>query len=263
MNDLVVSPKTSTKDTLQADLIRYRPLIEKILPPTTTFDRMLRLSLMAVAANKDLAACRASQILGCVMQAAVLGMEPSSPLGECFLVPYAGQCQLVIGYRGQIRLIRNDGHLRGVVAREVRELDEFRMDMGTEPSVVHRYHHLPARGEIRGYWAGILMDTNYNSIEYMSVADVRAWRDKYCKGANSSKSAWKTHEGAMSLKTVLGRAGKYVPKGMALAIAEELNERADAGLVQRFSPEIPDELQPEGHDGDPITEDMMPKRKGE
>jgi phage RecT family recombinase len=141
-------------------LEKYKDQIAHALPKHLTPERMIRVALTAVSQNRKLLECNALTICGSIVQASILGLEPSSVLGECFLVSFwnkkanrgkgARECQLIVGYHGKIKLVSNTGELLGLNAKPVHVHDEFEFDDGLEPFVRHKYHHLEERGPVYG-----------------------------------------------------------------------------------------------------------------
>jgi len=62
-------------------LEKYKEQIARALPKHLTPERMIRVALTAVSQNRKLLECNALTICGSVVQASILGLEPSSVLG--------------------------------------------------------------------------------------------------------------------------------------------------------------------------------------
>lgn len=265
---------------LQALLLKYKPQFDMAIPEHLTSERLIRVAMTAVSQSPKLMECSALSICGAVMQAGILGLEPTSVLGECFLVPFwnkkakggrGGQeAQLIIGYHGKIKLVANTGELQGVKASPVRQHDEFQFDDGLEPFVSHKYHHIKDRGPVIGYWAGARLKSGFTSIVFMTVAECEEHRDKFAMTKDKAGKVfgvWVSNFEAMALKTVIHKALKYLPKSVRAATAWNLDERAEAGIPQKFSVEVPLELQPVGADdygdseGDPAPALKEPQEK--
>ena len=73
--------------------------IAKALPSVMTPERFTRIALSAVSNNAKLASCTPQSFLAAMMNAAQLGLEPNTPLGQAYLIPYGGACQFQIGYK--------------------------------------------------------------------------------------------------------------------------------------------------------------------
>ena len=100
--------------------------------------------------------------LAALMNAAQLGLEPNTPLGQAYLIPYKNkgvlECQFQIGYKGLIDLAYRNGQMQTIQAQAVYENDEFSYEYGLEPKLFHR----PAfsdRGELV-YFYGIFRTVN-------------------------------------------------------------------------------------------------------
>lgn len=260
-------------------LEKYKDQIAHALPKHLTPERMIRVALTAVSQNRKLLECNALTICGSVVQASILGLEPSSVLGECFLVSSwnkkanygkgARECQLIVGYHGKIKLVSNTGELLGLNAKAVHVNDEFEFDDGLEPFVRHKYHHLEDRGEVYGYWAGAALKNGFKRIEFARKKEIEEHRDRFALTRDKNDlifGVWVEHFDAMALKTMIHRVCKLLPKSVEAQTAWQLDERAEAGLPQKFSVEVPIELQQTGaFDDTPDREPDMeePKRQSE
>ena len=80
----VEKPRKTVQDLIKQML----PEIRKALPATITPERFTRIVLSAISTTPQLAACTPKSLLGAMMQAAQLGMEANTPLGQCYLIPY-------------------------------------------------------------------------------------------------------------------------------------------------------------------------------
>ena len=270
------SASASPLKTLQDLLEKYRHQIAVALPRHVTPERMIRVALTAVSQSEKLQKCDPFTICGCVVQASLMGLEPSSVLGECFLVPFWNkranrgkggyEAQLVVGYQGKIKLVSNTGELLGVRAAVVRQHDEFEFDDGIDPFVRHRYFHLKDRGPVVGYWAGARLKNGFTSVVYMTVAEIEEHRDRFAMTRSKEGGVfglWMEHPESMALKTVIHKCLKYVPKSAVLRTAWALDEAVEAGIPQKFSVDIPIELQPAGADDADGSAAEMPQRKSE
>lgn len=272
----VATQQQNPLSTLSGLLDKYKSQIAMALPRHMTPERMIRVALTAVSQNPRLQECNPLTICGAIVQASILGLEPSSVLGECFLVPFWNKkanggrggydAQLIVGYQGKIKLVSNTGELLGIKAAVVRENDEFEFDDGIEPYVKHKYYHVKDRGKAIGYWAGAKLKSGFTSICFMSVTDVEQHRDEFAMTRNKDGKVfgvWADNFEAMALKTVIHKCLKYVPKSVQAQQAWNLDERAEAGVPQQFSVDVPLELHPAGIEDEPERPAIAePQRKG-
>ena len=215
--------------------------IAKALPSVITPERFTRMTLTAISNNPQLAECTPKSFLGAMMSAAQLGVEPNTPLGQSYLIPYRNkgvlECQFQLGYKGLLDLAWRSGEITSIYAETVYENDEFSYELGLNPDL----KHVPAR-ENRGnpifFYAVFVTKSGGKGFRVMSVEDVRAHAKKYSKASNSSYSPWNTDFEGMSKKTVLKALLKFAPlktefhRGLAAdsTIKTELSE--DMSMVK-------------------------------
>lgn len=272
MSSVALQQQSSQPGTLKtvSDLLgKYKEQIAMALPKHLTPERMIRVALTAVSRSEKLQQCSPATIAGCVVQASILGLEPDGVLGEAYLVPFwnakapngkggkgAFECQLIPGYQGMLKLVRNSGELKMVDVQEVCANDVFEFAKGMEPYLTH----IPAmgdRGEVKYYWAGAVLQNGGKQFEVMTKEEIERHRDKFSKAKDFGP--WKDSPEWMFKKTVLRKLIKLLPKSAQAQLAVALDERAEVGIPQRFAVEVPIEMQPTDH-GEPeqIEAEQMP-----
>ena len=206
--------KSGGPKTMRDYLKSMQGEIAKALPSVLTPERFTRIVTTALSSNPQLNSCTPQSFLGAMMTAAQLGVEPNTPLGQAYLLPYNNhgtlECQFQIGYKGMIDLAYRSGEIQIIQAHAVYEHDEFSYEFGLEPKLTHK----PAvkdRGEPIAFYAMFKTKDGGYGFDVMSVDDVRAHAAKYSKSFNSGFSPWKTNFVEMALKTVLKRVLKYAP----------------------------------------------------
>ena len=209
------SLQTKEKQKLQ-DLIKImQPEIKKALPSVLTPERFTRMVLSALSSNPKLAVCTPQSFLGAMMTAAQLGLEPNTPLGQAYLIPYRNhgtdEVQFQIGYKGLLDLAYRSGQVSTVQAHTVYENDDFSYQYGLEPKL----EHVPAktnRGTPTHYYAVIRMKDGGYCFGVMSRDDMEQYARKYSQSYSKGYSSpWSTAFDEMAKKTVLKRTLKYAP----------------------------------------------------
>lgn len=194
--------------SIQDYITAMAPGIKAALPSVMTPERFTRIAMSAVSGNKKLQQCDPASFLGAMMTAAQLGLEPNTPLGQAYLIPYGNQCQFQLGYKGLIDLAYRSGQVSIVQAHTVYANDTFEYELGLEPKL----RHIPATGQ-RGdpvyYYAMFRTKDGGYGFYVMSKEDVTAHAKKYSQ--SYSKGPWQTNFDEMAKKTVLKRALKYAP----------------------------------------------------
>lgn len=202
----------SPMKNMQDLIISMKGQIEAALPSVITGERFARMVLTAMSNTPKLASCTPKSFLGAMMQAAQLGLEPNTPLGEAYLIPFMNhgtlECQFQVGYKGMISLAHRSGLY--VQAHEVHENDEFIVEYGLEPKLVHK-PVFKDRGPVIAYY-GVWKDKDgISGFEIMSKEDVEAHARKYSQSYGKGFSPWKTNFDEMAKKTVIKKALKYAP----------------------------------------------------
>ena len=99
--------------TIREYIKTMEPEIAKALPSVITPERFTRITLSALSTTPKLAECSPKSFLGAMMTAAQLGVEPNTPLGQAYLIPFRNkgvlECQFQLGYKGLIDLAYRSG----------------------------------------------------------------------------------------------------------------------------------------------------------
>lgn len=238
-NEAIVISKGKTQKTLGEILISQKKQIESALPKHLTADRMLRIIMTEIRTNPKLKECSIPSVIGSVIQASQLGLEPGGILGKSYLIPYKSkdgmECQFIVGYRGMIELARRSGQVVSIRVREVHENDKFEYSYGMN----EKCEHVQAegdRGEFKGVYAIIEMRDGGKQFEYMTAAEINKIRDctsSYSywvrSGMKGTPPIWEKHYVEMAKKTVIRRIFKYLPISIEIQSAIGLDEASDRG----------------------------------
>lgn len=199
----------------------YEGEIARALPKVMTPERFTRIATSAVSNNPSLAKCAPTSFISAMMNAAQLGLEPNTPLGQAYLIPYGKQCQFQIGYKGMVDMAYRNPEFQNVSAHVVYENDEFDYEYGLNPDLKHK----PAktnRGKPTHYYATFHLKNGGFGFEVMSYDDAMQHGKKFSKTYNNGP--WQTDFDSMALKTVLKKALKYAPLSSDFALAIETDE---------------------------------------
>lgn len=246
--------------TMKAYITRMKGEIAKALPSVMTPERFTRIVTSAISTTPQLAQTTPQSFLGAMMTAAQLGLEPNTPLGQAYLLPYKNhgrlECQFQLGYKGLIDLAYRSGQVTIIQAHEVREHDEFEYSFGLEPSL----RHVPSRsdrGEVICYYAMFRTRDGGFGFEVMSREDVEAHARKYSKSYGGGYSPWSTNFDEMAKKTVLKKCLKYAPlksdfvramssdETIKTDIAPDMTEVAPVEVEYTVDPETGEVIEPD------------------
>ncbi|TDM38050.1 recombination protein RecT [Macrococcoides canis] len=201
--------------TIEDYMKKMAPAMSQALPKHMDIDRLTRLAMTTIRTTPALKDADVGSLLGAVMQAAQLGLEPGL-MGHCYLLPFNNknkgikEVQFIIGYKGMIDLARRSGHIKSIYAHAVYSNDEFDYELGLESKLVHKPTMEPDKGEFIGAYAVAHFKDGGYQFEFMSKADIEKRKGR-SKAANSKFSPWTSDYEEMAKKTVVRHMWKYLP----------------------------------------------------
>jgi recombination protein RecT len=247
-------PPPSLKKLLLGEKMQRE--IQRAMPKHVPGDRMIRIVLTALSTTRNLSLCAPETFLGCVLQAAQLGLEPNTPLGHCYLIPRRNRalserlgfeyyaCTLMIGYPGMIDLAYRSGHVHEIGAQAVREGDFFEYEYGLQQKLRFKpseegdredVHQDPVTKEMHAahpithVWAKATIKSGGQPFQVLSRAQVERRR---ARSGSSEEGPWVTDYEAMVQKTAIRALWKFVPKSAEMATAEALDVALETGGKQ-------------------------------
>lgn len=272
-----IVPRNGAVPEVVALLQKMKGEIARALPRHITAERMSRVALTALRSTPALLECSTASVLGSIMSAAQLGLEPNTPLGLAYLIPYKKTCQLIIGYQGYLDMARRSRLVSIQPPTLARDGDEFDVTYGVYQNIVHKPSSDPDR-ESRP-WTHVYAVAHMipkDSAPPLFVVLTRAQvmkRKARSATANSSYSPWRTDEEAMTLKTAIRALWPWIPKTAEMATAASFDDHADRGTaqVEAWSSDFVDAMKKEGlvvdsegttvDDGQMQTDDSLPRER--
>ena len=216
---------------------RFKNELASALPKFLDSDHFVRSAITEFRLNPALAECSVPSVLGYFMQAAATGLEPASVLGQCYPVPFnnkkTGQreVQFLISYKGMLSIARRSGEIASVIAEAVHEKDEFVLEYGMEPKLIHKPYIDGDPGAFRGAYCIVRFKGEGVEpvIKYMPKSEIDKHR---ARSKASSYGPWVTDYEAMSLKTVFRSVFKWLPISI-----EQIQATTTDGAVSRYKPD--------------------------
>lgn len=233
----------STTGTALSPANQFRKLLDSMksqiavaLPRHLTAERMIRVVMTAVQRTPELLECSQMSLIGSIIQASQLGLEPDGVQGQAYLVPFKNkhtgqkECQLIPGYRGLMTLARRSGEIADVMAEVVYENDKFTFSKGLEPKL----EHVPTMDADPGKMIGAY------AVAFFKDKDTRPHFEFMWKGqidgimARSKASnfgPWKTDYEAMAKKTVVRQLCKWLPMSVEYQTVATLDDQAEQSIT--------------------------------
>ncbi len=211
-------------------------------------ERFARICLTAVRNTPKLANCTMESFAASMMICAQLDLEPNTPQGLAFLIPFENrrrsitECQFQIGYKGLLQLAYRSGVVQSFNADVVYENEikagMFEYRKGIMPTIRHDVDLLNPNlreGKIVAAYAACTLTGGQPLLRVVDAKEVeRAQKSsasmaaarKYNKG---DYSPWQTSPEAMWMKTAIKRLAAWMPQTEMLALAVDTDDRAERG----------------------------------
>ena len=232
-NTRAIVPAQQKLQTLRGLFDRSKSSLASVMPKHLTPDRLLKITLSAASRTPALLDCTPESILLAVMQCAQLGLEPNTPLGLAYILPYENrkngkkEAQFLPGYRGLIKLAQQSGEISDLRSRVVYRGDHFHVEYGLH----EKLEHIPAMsGENREivavYAVATIKGSSTPHMEVMTMSEVVAIKNRSRSGNNGP---WVTDLAEMARKTVIRRICKSLPLSVEMNTALAAQATAEAG----------------------------------
>jgi recombination protein RecT len=232
-------------------------------------ERLLKIVINCLRKVPALGQCDKQSFLGAVMTLASLELEPNTPQGHAYLIPYqkrgkdpqtgkwgvvGTECQLVIGYRGLIELAYRNPNIVSLRAHAIHQNDKFEYfedydaHLRWQPAMTDRGPLIGAYAIARYRTAAGAEATLACVLPLEEVHKARSKSETYnflVKQAAEADSGWKKEsaekklaetpwvmwEDDMAAKTAIRKLSKVLPIGGNFASAAAADEAAESGTI--------------------------------
>lgn len=152
-------------------------------------DRVMKLVTNAIYRTPTLALCEPKTVLGALMASVSLGLEPNTPQGHAYLIPYKRralqnnqwvdvyECQFQIGYRGLIVLGYRSPRIKSIEGEAIRQGDHFKHMKGSQNFLEHQIA-LTDRGDLIGAYCHSHMEDGQEISTVMPLDRILSVRDR-------------------------------------------------------------------------------------
>lgn len=187
-------------------------------------------SVMQVATNnKLLANVDPMSVYNSAAIAATLDLPINPNLGFAYIVPYAGQAQFQIGWKGLVQLALRTGQYKSINVIDVHENQFKKFDVLSEE--LDADFTVDGNGKIVGYVAYFKLTNGFEKTVYWSKSKVEKHAQKFSKTYSHKNGVWQMDFDAMARKTVLKNA---LSKWGILSIEMQTAVMVDQSVVNDF-----------------------------
>ncbi|QBX14508.1 recombinational DNA repair protein [Streptococcus phage Javan141] len=190
--------------------------------------------LSVLQGSQSLKSASNESIYAAAMKAAVLNLPIEPSLGRAYLVPYKGQAQFQLGYKGLIELAQRSGQYKNINAGIVYKSQLISYNPLFEELLLD---FSKPQDEIVGYFAAFKLLNGFEKVSFWTVEKVTAHGKKFSKSFASGP--WKTDFDAMAQKTILKDIlSKYGPLSVEMQKAiEEDNQDSTISTPKDITPQ--------------------------
>ncbi len=184
-------------------------------------------SVISIAnGNKLLRKADPMTVVGAAMVAATLQLPVVPTIGLAYIVPYKGQAQFQIGYKGLIELAERSGQFKNIIDEVVYEGQLVRKNKFTGEYVFDE--DAKKNDRVIGYMARFDLINGFSKTIFWTIAEVQAHANKFSQAYRSGYDCpWKSDFDAMARKTVLKALfSKYAPKSIQMQNAIAFDQAA-------------------------------------
>ncbi|WP_438423080.1 recombinase RecT [Aquimarina macrocephali] len=191
--------KLTTKQLFQGKSIQQR--FEKLLGDKAP--GFISSVLQIVGSNKLLSKSDPNTVLTAAATAATLDLPINQNLGFAWIVPYKGQAQFQMGWKGYVQLALRTGQYKRINVTEVYESQFTSFNRLTEELIAD--FNTEGEGKVVGYAAYFSLSNGMEKTCYWTKESVIKHAKKYSQAYSSKKSPWQDKDqfDAMAMKTVL------------------------------------------------------------
>lgn len=228
-----MSAVTTTQPSLTVALReQLAARLPSLLPPGMSPERFLAVTLQAITRSPGLAECQPASVLTAVLEAAQLGLEPTGSVGGAWIVPFREKggvkvARMILDYRGILQLLRDAGagEIKAVL---VYEGDEFSVEEGTTPRIIHRpAYRTRDPNKITHVYAWSLKEpAKFEVMTRSEIDQIRA------RSRAANEGPWVTDYGQMARKTVIKRLAQYLPLKPSARGLLETDSAREAGAPE-------------------------------
>lgn len=238
-------------------LAKYKDAINDALPSVMTPERFSRIATSVIANNPKLMQAVSESprtLVSALLTCAQLGIEPNTPLGQGYLIPYRNynkvtkqyemQVNFQLGYQGVIDLCYRSGEVTMIRSVVIHEKDDYEYQEGLHPVLTHRPYRGADAGKPIAYYGVFQTKSGASGFAFLWNEQVLAHAKQYSKSYDADKGAfsgpWATDFDSMAKKTVILQALKYAPKKSDFARALATDSTTKSAFAKDMT-EVPND----------------------
>lgn len=180
-------------------------------------------ALQVISGNSKLQEANPQTVMNAVVTAAILNLPINPNLGFAWIVPYKGEAQFQIGWKGFVQLAQRSKQYRSITVVTVYE-NQFESWNPLTETLFGSFEE-EGKGKVAGYAAYFKLHSGFEKLAFWRRAKVDLHAKKFSKTYDFGNSVWKKDFDAMALKTVLKNTlSKWGPLSFQLEQAIQVDQ---------------------------------------
>ena len=194
--------------------------------------------ILRLSVDRKLANCDQQSFFDCAVDCAEIGLMPQKQLGLIYFVPYKGQAQLMIGYKGWQALLQRSG--QAIKANPVFECDAFSYEVDDFDEKVSLIPDFDLHNDTDPKWVnenikGVLVrikdiNTSVVTQTYVSVSKLKQLRGFSPSIKNKRSSPWDEHPKEMFMAKAIKYVISKTPMASQIGKAVEIEDSFEVKL---------------------------------
>jgi len=286
-NDLVNKdkPKLDTLEKwVQANMGQFQEQIQKALPRNIGYTNMASIAMNILRADPNLQKCTPISFICAVLQSAQLQLEPNTPLGHCYIIPYWNskikryEAQWQIGYKGILEMGYRTNEIIEIDAEKVFAGDQFDWQLGTDKFISHKpveanwkYDEKTGQPIVTHYYAIFKTTRGVTKFVVWTKEQIIKHMNRFSPAAKKDAfSPWRTTPDLMAQKTTLRDLMRYAPLSpqdrrvleQDQTVKKEISDKMiDVKPVYQFDPDNTKGMEDVNFEGETTETDEGPGKK--
>lgn len=155
--------------------------------------------LIAVRNSDVLMRCDPKSVYVSALRAATMQLSVDPSVGQAYLVPFKGQCTLIVGYKGFYDMAIRTGKYRYIQVTKVREGQDVTEDPMTG---FHSFEGFKTSDIVVGWFGSFQLVDGYTKTLYLTLEEIHDHAKQYSKSYNNPKGLWQQNPSVMERKTI-------------------------------------------------------------
>lgn len=185
--------------------------------------------LSTIGSNSALAQCEPQSVLTAAMTAASLDLPINQNLGFAYIIPYKGQAQFQMGYKGFIQLAQRSGQFKTINVSEVKDGEIKNIDRLTGDIEFSWIEEGRDKLQTIGYVGYMELTNGFHKTLYMTIEELKSHGLRFSQTMKKGYGLWTSDFDAMASKTVIKLLlAKYAP----LTVEMQKAQLADQAVIK-------------------------------